>query len=88
MAQLHLAFRSPVAAVESQDKRKLTHQLRELSRLTVLIRQLEVGKLLANSLVHREVSPLIFAGNFDLPQANIAQACQSRAKTKAAYRFF
>jgi hypothetical protein len=61
MAQLHLAFRSPVAAVESQDKRKLAHQLRELSRLTILIRQLEVRKLLADSLVHRLVSPLLFA---------------------------
>ena len=32
---------------------------------------------------------LILARDFyDRPQANIAQACQSRAKTKAAYRFF
>lgn len=32
---------------------------------------------------------MILARDFyDRPQANIAQACQSRAKTKAAYRFF
>jgi hypothetical protein len=48
MAQLHLAFGSPVAAVKSQDERKLADQIGQLHRLIFLVGQLDVGKFLTD----------------------------------------
>jgi hypothetical protein len=38
MAQLHLAFASPVAAIKRQDEGKLSNQLGQLNRLSIMIR--------------------------------------------------
>jgi hypothetical protein len=56
MAQLHLAFASPIAAIKRQDERKFSDGLRKFDDLTVLIRQLEVGKALADLQVHIRTS--------------------------------
>jgi hypothetical protein len=56
MAQLHLAFASPVTAVERQDEWKLSDGLGKFDDLTVLIRQLKVGKALADFQVHGRTS--------------------------------
>jgi hypothetical protein len=47
MAQLHLAFPSPVATVERQNEWKLSDSFRQFDRLTVLIGQFEIGKTFA-----------------------------------------
>jgi len=56
MAQLHLAFASPVSAIERQDQWKFAGILRKLNRLTVMIDHLEIGELLANILIHNLLS--------------------------------
>jgi hypothetical protein len=52
MAQLHLAFTSPVTAVERNDEGKFSHQLRKLDHLAVLIGKLDIRESLSNSLIH------------------------------------
>jgi hypothetical protein len=52
MAQLHLAFPSPVAAVERQDEGKFADQFRELYLLPVLIGQFNIGETLADFKFH------------------------------------
>jgi hypothetical protein len=52
MAQLHLAFGSPVAAVKSQDERKLADQFGQLHGLVFLVGQLDVWKLLTDLEIH------------------------------------
>src|SRR5438552_1784796 len=41
VAQLHLAFASPVAAIEGENKGKFPDQLRKLDWLAILIRELD-----------------------------------------------
>src|SRR5688572_32217470 len=52
MAQLHLAFASPVAAIERQDQWKFASILRKLNRLTVMIDHFKIEELLADILIH------------------------------------
>jgi hypothetical protein len=58
MAQLHLAFGSPIAAVKRQDKGKLADQLGQLYRLVFMVGQLDVGKLLVDFEIH-SAPPLV-----------------------------
>jgi hypothetical protein len=52
MAQLHLAFASPVAAIKRQNERELSYRLGEFDWLPFVIRQLEIGKALADLQIH------------------------------------
>jgi hypothetical protein len=52
MAQLHLAFGSPIAAVKRQDKWKLADQFGQLYRLVFMVGQLDIGKLLVDLEFH------------------------------------
>jgi hypothetical protein len=52
MAQLHLAFASPVTAVERQDEGKFPHQLRKLGHLAVLIGKLDIREAPSDALIH------------------------------------
>lgn len=52
VAQLHLAFTSPVAAVKGNDQRKFAGELRNLGKLTVMIGEIKVGKPLSDGLIH------------------------------------
>jgi hypothetical protein len=63
MAQLHLAFASPIATVERQDKGEFSDGLRKFDDLTVLIRQLEVGKALADLQIHIRTSLMDWDSN-------------------------
>jgi hypothetical protein len=56
VAQLHLAFASPIAPIKRQDKRKLSDRVGELDRLPVMIRQLEIGKTLTDLQIHDHTS--------------------------------
>jgi hypothetical protein len=56
VAQLHLAFSSPVAPVERQYEGKLSNRIGELNRLAILIRQFEVRKTLADLQFHAHTS--------------------------------
>jgi hypothetical protein len=52
VAQLHLAFSSPVAPVKRQYEWKFADGIGELNRLAILIGQLEVRKVLADLQIH------------------------------------
>jgi hypothetical protein len=52
MAQLHLAFASPVTSVKSQDEGKLAHQLGQFHELAFMVGQLDIGKLLTDLEIH------------------------------------
>jgi hypothetical protein len=52
MAQLHLAFASPVTAVKRQDEGKFPHELRKLGRLSILVWKLDIRKPPSNALIH------------------------------------
>jgi hypothetical protein len=52
MAQLHLAFASPVTAVERKDERKFPNQLGKLNCLAVVVRQLDIWERSPDTLVH------------------------------------
>jgi len=56
MAQLHLAFASPVTAIERQYEWKLSNDFGKFDNLAVLVRQLKVGKALADLQVHGAIS--------------------------------
>jgi hypothetical protein len=56
VAQLHLAFSSPVTTIEGQDKRKFAHQFGKSNRLIIVIGQLEIGKPFADFQVHGHTS--------------------------------
>ena len=52
VAQLHLAFGSPVATVEGNDQREFPRNLRKFHPLPVLVLQFDIGKPLADDLIH------------------------------------
>lgn len=52
VAQLHLAFGSPVATVEGNDQREFPRNLRKFHPLPVLVLQFDIGKPLADCLIH------------------------------------
>jgi len=52
VAQLHLAFPSPVPAVEGKNEGKFANQLGKLNYLTVLIGKLVIGESLSDGLIH------------------------------------
>jgi hypothetical protein len=52
MAQLHLAFGSPVATVKSQDEWELADQFGQFCRLVFMVRQLDIGKFLTDFEIH------------------------------------
>jgi hypothetical protein len=56
VAQLHLAFPSPVAPVKRDDQGKLPGKLRDFNELTVVIGHFKIWKSLSNSLVHENTS--------------------------------
>jgi hypothetical protein len=56
MAQLHLAFASPITAVKSQDERKFADQLGKLDLLVLVIRQFNIGEPLADFQIHGHTS--------------------------------
>jgi hypothetical protein len=52
MAQLHLAFPSPVAPVKRQNEWELTDEFQKPYRLAAVIRELDVRKTGADFLIH------------------------------------
>ena len=56
-AQLHLALRSPVTAIEDQDQRKLPGDLRKPHPLSFVIRKLDIRKRFADRLIHCSPGP-------------------------------
>jgi hypothetical protein len=52
VAQLHLALPSPVATIEREDKGKFANQPGKFDELAFMIRQFDIGKLLADFQVH------------------------------------
>jgi hypothetical protein len=52
VAQLHLAFSSPVPAVEGKYEGKFANQLGEPNQLAVLIGKLDIRESLSNALIH------------------------------------
>jgi hypothetical protein len=52
MAQLHLAFASPVSPIEGKNEGKLSDQLGKFNQLAVLIGKLDVREFFSNDLVH------------------------------------
>jgi hypothetical protein len=62
VAQLHLAFASPVTAVERQNEGEFAGQLGKLYRLAVLIGKLNIREPLSNALIHALTFPQ--ASNF------------------------
>lgn len=52
VAQLHLAFGSPVAAIEADDQREFARKLRKFHRLPLMVLQLDIGKAFTDSLIH------------------------------------
>jgi hypothetical protein len=66
MAQLHLAFTSPVTAVERNDEGKFSHQLRKLDHLAVLIGKLYIRKSPSDALIHVS-NPFLSLKDYDFP---------------------
>jgi len=52
VAQLHLAFPSPVPAVKGKNEGKFANQLGKLNQLAVLIGKLDIRESLSDSLIH------------------------------------
>jgi hypothetical protein len=63
VAQLHLAFSSPVSSIEGQNEWKFSGQVGEFHSLPVLIWQLKIGEALANGKIHRCTSGAPVARN-------------------------
>jgi hypothetical protein len=62
VAQLHLAFGSPVTAVKADNQWEFPRKLRNFDPLSFVILELDIGKALTDCLVHaRHSSVLIFS---------------------------
>ena len=60
VAQLHLAFASPVTAVERQNEGEFSDQLGKLYRLAVVIGKFNIWEPMSNALIHALTFPKAF----------------------------
>jgi hypothetical protein len=74
MAQLHLAFASPVTAIEGKNEWKFPNQLGKLNHLPVLIGKLDIRESLADTLIHKL--------NLSAKIANLNPSVNPKAVTK------
>lgn len=56
VAQLHLAFGSPIAPIKDRDERELSGYFRELDLPPVVVRKFQIRETFANGLIHASIS--------------------------------